>query len=79
MTKNKMKSQDFTNDQMKELDNFLKVCKTCQMKKINPSFLLYLVSNNGKQNMYTKSNVILLRDSLPKRKRLQLEFLLRKK
>ncbi len=79
MRKNKMKSQDFSNDQMKELDNFLKVCKTCNMKKINPSFLLYLVSKHGNQNMYTKSNSILLRDTLPKRKRLQLEFLLRKK
>ena len=67
------------NDQLKELDNFLKVCKTCHMKKINPSFLLYLVSKNGKQNMYTKSNTILLRDTLPKKKRLQLEYLLRKK
>ena len=51
----------------------------CNMKKINPSFLLYLVSKHGNQNMYTKSNSILLRDTLPKRKRLQLEFLLRKK
>lgn len=74
-----MKSQDFTKDQISELNNFLKVCKTCNMKKINPSFLLYLVSKNGKQNMYTKTNSILLRDSLPKRKRLELEFLLRKK
>ena len=74
-----MKSQDFTKEQLSELDNFLKVCKTCNMKKINPSFLLYLVSKNGKQNMYTKTNSILLRDSLPKRKRLELEFLLRKK
>lgn len=74
-----MKSQDFTKEQLSELDNFLKVCKTCNMKKINPSFLLYLVSKNGKQNKYTKTNSILLRDSLPKRKRLELEFLLRKK
>lgn len=76
---NKMKSQDFNNDQLMELENFLKVCKTCHMKKINPSFLLYLVSRNGNQNRYTKSNTILLRDTLPRRKRLELEFLLRKK
>ena len=74
-----MKNKDFTKDQLDELDTFLKVCKTCDMKKINSSFLLYLVSNNGKPNIYTRSNSILLRDNLPKRKRLQLEFLLRKK
>ena len=74
-----MKSKDFTNEQISELDNFLKVCKKCTMKKINPSFLLYLVSKNGKQNTYTKSNCILLRDTLPRRKRFELEFLLRKK
>jgi hypothetical protein len=74
-----MKNKDFTKDQLEELDNFLKICKTCNMKKINSSFLLYMVSNNGKENIYTKSNSVLLRDILPKRKRLQLEFLLRKK
>ena len=73
-----MKTQEFTKDQLSELDNFLKVCKTCNMKKINSSFLLYLVSKEGKENIYTKSNSILLRDSLPKRKRFQLEFLMRK-
>ena len=35
-----MKNQDFSKDQLDELDNFLKVCKTCNMKKINSSFLL---------------------------------------
>ena len=74
-----MKSPEFTNDQMSELNNFLKVCKTCSMKKINSSFLLYLISKECEDNVYTKSNYILLRDTLPKRKRLQLEFLMRKK
>ena len=74
-----MKSPEFTNDQMSELNNFLKVCKTCSMKKINSSFLLYLISKECEDNVYTKSNYILLRDTLPRRKRLQLEFLMRKK
>ena len=74
-----MKSPEFTNDQMTELNNFLKVCKTCNMKKINSSFLLYLISKECEDNVYTKSNYILLRDTLPRRKRLQLEFLMRKK
>ena len=74
-----MKSQEFSEDQLSEIDNFLKVCKTCNMKKINSSFLLYIVSKECKSNMYTKSNYILLRDTLPRRKRLQLEFLMRKK
>ena len=74
-----MKSPEFTNDQMLELNNFLKVCKTCNMKKINSSFLLYLISKECEDNVYTKSNYILLRDTLPRRKRLQLEFLMRKK
>lgn len=73
-----MKSTEFSKDQISELENFLKVCKTCNMKKINSSFLLYLVSKEGKENVYAKSNNILLRDSLPKKKRLQLEFLIRK-
>ena len=64
---------------LSEINNFLKVCKTCNMKKINSSFLLYIVSKECKSNMYTKSNYILLRDTLPRRKRLQLEFLMRKK
>ena len=51
-----MKSPEFTNDQMSELNNFLKVCKTCNMKKINSSFLLYLISKECEDNVYTKSN-----------------------
>ena len=74
-----MKSQEFTKDEISELDNFLKVCKTCNMKKINSSFLLYLVSKECNNNIYTKTNYILLRDTLPRRKRLQLEFLMRGK
>tara|TARA_R110002110_G_scaffold347436_1_gene557556 strand:+ start:12 stop:236 length:225 start_codon:yes stop_codon:yes gene_type:complete len=74
-----MKSQEFTKDEISELDNFLKVCKTCNMKRINPSFLLYLVSKECRSNIYTKSNYVLLRDTLPRKKRLQLEFLMRKK
>lgn len=74
-----MKSPEFTNDQISELNNFLKVCKTCNMKKINSSFLLYLISKECEDNIYTKSNCILLRENLPKKKRLQLEFLMRKK
>ena len=56
-----------------------RVKEECNMKKINSSFLLYLVSKECNNNIYTKSNYVLLRDTLPKRKRLQLEFLLRKK
>ena len=77
--KNKMDNQEFSEDQLKELDKFLNICQLCTLKKINPSFLLYAISKNKKQNRYTKSNFVLLRDTLPKRKRLQLEFLLRKK
>ena len=74
-----MKNQDFTPTQICELGNFLKIYKNCRSKKINPSFLLYLICKDEKENMYSKSNVILLRDTLPKKQRFQLDFLLRKK
>ena len=52
-----MKSQDFTKEQLSELDNFLKVCKTCNMKKINPSFLtLSWYQGTEDRIRYTKSN-----------------------
>lgn len=74
-----MKNQDFTPSQILELSNFLQNYKNCRSKRINPSFLLYLICKDEKENMYSKSNVILLRDTLPRKQRLQLDFLLRKK
>lgn len=73
-----MDSLEFDEDQLSELNNFLNVYNNCTLKKINPSFLLYAISKNKTQNRYTKSNFILLRDTLPKKKRLQIEILLRK-
>lgn len=73
-----MDHKEFNQEQLQELDNFLNVYQNCTLKNINPSFLLYVISKNKTQNRYTKSNFILLRDTLPKKKRLQIEILLRK-
>jgi len=74
-----MKNKDFTPNQISELSNFLEKYKDCRSKRINPSFLIYLICKDEKENMHSKSNVILLRDTLPRKQRLQLDFLLRKK
>ena len=77
-----MKNQDFDENQVNEIINFMKAGKKCiKENKISPSFLLYLIStipDNNKQDVYTKANKVLLRDNLPKKKRLHLDFLLKK-
>jgi|TARA_R110001606_G_scaffold374270_2_gene532046 hypothetical protein len=77
-----MKNKDFDEQQVNQLIDFVKAGKKCiKENKISPSFLLYLISvlpDNNKQDVYTKANKVLLRDTLPKKKRLHLDFLLKK-
>ena len=77
-----MKNKDFDEQQVNQLIDFVKAGKNCiKENKISPSFLLYLISvlpDNNKQDVYTKANKVLLRDTLPKKKRLHLDFLLKK-
>jgi hypothetical protein len=77
-----MKNGDFTDLQLKELNNFLKASKKCiKNSKLSPSYLLYLISifpDESKQDVYTKVNRTLLRDLLPKKKRIHLDFLIKK-
>ena len=77
-----MKNKDFDEQQVNQLIDFVKSGKKCiKENKISPSFLLYLISvlpDNNKQDVYTKANKVLLRDTLPKKKRLHLDFLLKK-
>tara|TARA_R110001632_G_scaffold164882_1_gene283396 strand:- start:39 stop:287 length:249 start_codon:yes stop_codon:yes gene_type:complete len=77
-----MKNKDFDEHQVNQLIDFVKAGKKCiKENKISPSFLLYLISvlpDNNKQDVYTKANKVLLRDTLPKKKRLHLDFLLKK-
>ena len=77
-----MKNKDFDEQQVNQLIDFVKAGKKCiKENKISLSFLLYLISvlpDNNKQDVYTKANKVLLRDTLPKKKRLHLDFLLKK-
>jgi len=77
-----MKNKDFTENQEDSLKKFLRSSKECiGKKKISPSFLIYLISilpdeNSG--DIFTKSNKVLLRDTLPKKRRIYLDFLKKK-
>jgi len=77
-----MKNGDFTDNQLKDLNEFLKASKKCiRYSKLSPSYLLYLISifpEDSKQDVYTKVNRTLLRDLLPKKKRIHLDFLIKK-
>ena len=77
-----MNNKYFDEQQVNQLIDFVKAGKKCiKENKISPSFLLYLISvlpDNNKQDVYTKANKVLLRDTLPKKKRLHLDFLLKK-
>lgn len=72
----------FDEKEISELMNFMKAGKKCvNSKKISPSFLLYLISSfpsDNKQDVYTRMNKMLLRDQLPKKKRIHLDFLIKK-
>ena len=74
-----MKKDDFDVSQLDALGDFIKAGKRCTKEcKINASHLLYIISKlPGKKGIYTKANLILLRDTLPKRKRIHLDYLLR--
>jgi len=76
-----MVSNDFSEQQKDFLKDFLSVSsRGINKKKISPSYLLYIiskVSNKDKKDIYTKVNKVLLRDMLPKKKRLFLDSLIR--
>ena len=59
-----MKNKDFDEQQVNQLIDFVKAGKKCiKENKISPSFLLYLISvlpDNNKQDVYTKANKVLL-------------------
>lgn len=71
----------FTDQQDELLKDFLKISKALiYKKKVAPSYLLYLLSkipDDNHQNIYTKVNKVLLRDTLNKKKRLYLDFLIK--
>ena len=77
-----MKTKDFEEDQSQEILKFLKSTKECiGKKKISCSHLIYLISSlvdDNSETIFTKSNRVLLRDILPKRKRIELDFLIKK-
>lgn len=74
-------SDAFTSEQQKMLENFLLTSREAIDKlNISPAYLLYLLSrfpDDNSQNMYTKVNKVLLRDTLPKKKRLYLDWISR--
>ena len=71
----------FEKYQLDTLKNIISLYnKAINEEKIPPSYILYLLSrfpDENKQNMYTKVNKVLLRDTLPKRKRIFLDYLAR--
>jgi hypothetical protein len=71
----------FTPKQEEKLADFVKLIKEAiYTNKIPPAYLIYLLSRypeKNKQNVYTKVNKVLLRDTLPKRKRLYLDYIAR--
>lgn len=73
---------EFDDNEISQLLTFMKAGKNCvNAGKISPSFLLYLIStfpSENKQNIHTKMNKMLLRDLLPKKKRIHLDFLIKK-
>lgn len=75
-------SEAFNPKQKKVLKDFLKISKEAiDDRNISPAYLLYLLSrfpDSNDQNIYTKVNKVLLRDTLPKKKRLFLDWISRK-
>ncbi len=70
----------FTDEQQQLLQDFLDLTKRLEDKKISSAYLLYLLSratDDNNQNIYTKTNKVLLRDTLPKKKRLYLDWISR--
>jgi hypothetical protein len=71
----------FTEKQKEELEKFLTLSKKIVYnKKIPPAYLIYMLSkfpNDNHQNIYTKVNKVLLRDTLNKKKRLYLDFMVK--
>jgi len=71
----------FTYNQRESLKDFLTKSRSLIINnRIPPAYLLYLLSkipDDNQQNMYTKVNKVLLRDTLNKRKRLYLDFLVK--
>ena len=76
-----MKNADFTEKQINGLKDFLKVSRGCMKRgRIDPVFLLYAISNlpgEKSSNIFTKSNIVLLRDTIPKKRRIRLDYLIR--
>jgi len=71
----------FTESQIEELAKFLKLCKKIiYNKRLPPTYLIYILSkfpDDNHQSIYTKVNKVLLRDTLNKKKRLYLDFLIK--
>ena len=76
-----MTNSDFSDNQEIILKEFLKISKIAiNNKRIGSAYLLYLLSkipDDNKQNIYTKTNKVLLRDTLKKRRRLYLDYLVK--
>ena len=76
-----MKNNDFSEKQLEDVKNFIKLSKSyLSSKKISSSFLLYIIScvpSENNETIFTKSNKLLLKKYLPLKKRLRIEFLIR--
>ena len=75
------RNTEFNEPQKDFLKDFLTTTKTgVNKKRISPAYLLYMISkfpDSNKQDIYTKINRVLLRDMLPKKKRLYIDSLIK--
>ena len=76
-----MKNTDFSKNQKSEIKEFLKTSKKIiKSSKVSPSFLLYIISSlpsKNNENVFTKSNKMFLKNFLPVKKRLFIEFMIK--
>lgn len=71
----------FSPPQRKKLDEFLTLSQELiRDKKIPAGYLLYMLAkipSDNQQNMFTKVNKVLLRDSLNKKKRIYIDYIVK--
>ena len=76
-----VRNSEFSDNQKDFLKNFLIDTKLgINKKRISPSYLLYIISkfpDSNKQDIYTKINRVLLRDMLPRKKRLYIDSIIK--
>lgn len=76
-----MKNNDFSENQKKGIKDFLKISKkVINSSRVSPSFLLYIISslpNKNNETVFTKSNKMIMKNFLPLKKRIYIEFLIK--